>query len=95
MIHKKILTGAIAGLACLAFSLQADEAAVKAAPKEAQSASSAATADQGEIAAWKIETAQVGKDYVEGLDKGDYAQAGRKEISFFSIPSPRKNGKWP
>lgn len=83
MSQKKILTGAIAGLTCLVFSLQADVAGVKMAPHEAQPGASANTADQGEIAAWKIETAQVAKDYVEGLDKGDYAQSWTKGDQLF------------
>lgn len=74
-MHKIIIPLAVAGLGCF-FSLQAEEAALK----EHQTATqqSANTVDPAELNAWMIETAQVSKDYVEGLDKGEYAKSWTK-----------------
>lgn len=39
--------------------------------------------NQSQIAAWMIESTQVAKDYVDGLDKGQYAQSWSKGDSLF------------
>lgn len=39
--------------------------------------------DQAQMAAWMIETAQVSKDYVEGLDRGQYEESWAKGDQLF------------
>jgi hypothetical protein len=45
--------------------------------------SSEETKNQAEMAAWMIESAQVAKDYVEGLDRGQYSQSWSKGDQLF------------
>jgi len=82
-MRKKLMI-AVAGFASFGFAVQADQPAVKA-PEQGtqQPGASAANADQAQIEVWKIETGKVAKDYVEGLDKGDYAQSWPKGDQLF------------
>lgn len=81
-MYKKTIAAAFAGIVCLGLSLHADQAATKTQTQVTQP-DAANTVDQGELAAWAIETAQVGKDYVEGLDNGQYAQSWSKGDQLF------------
>ena len=81
-MNKKSITGVFIGIVCMGISLYADQSATQTKSQEAQPAA-ANNVDQGEVEGWKIETAQVGKDYVEGLDNGSYAQSWTKGDQLF------------
>jgi hypothetical protein len=51
--------------------------------QSATGADNSDTNDNGEMAAWMIESAQVAKDYVESIDKGQYAQSWSKGDQIF------------
>ncbi len=70
------------GVGLIPLSLFAQTGVQTAAPTQAnlstQQAASSAENNQDEMAAWMIEAAQVAKDYVEGLDRGEYANSWPK-----------------
>lgn len=47
------------------------------------STTSKPTEEQSQMAAWMLESAQVAKDYVEGLDKGQYPESWTKGDQLF------------
>jgi hypothetical protein len=68
------------------FSVYAQDAASAAyTPNTSGNTQSALTnqGDQEQVAAWMIESAQVAKDYVDGLDQGQYAQSWSKGDPLF------------
>jgi len=67
-MNTKILIAAIISFGCTGLSLYADQSVMQ------NGAQSAAQQDK-QVEEWKVETAQTGKNYVEGLDKGNYAQS--------------------
>lgn len=74
-MNKIFLSMLIAGLVCTTFSLRADEAAVMAPAPTTSTEATATKALQDEVAGWMVETGKIGKDFVEGIDKGEYAQS--------------------
>ena len=79
---------AILGLGSLCFSLQAEEkTAVKSPEQEARDLAASAAAehnvDPGKMGAWIIESSQVAKNYVVGLDNKQYAESWTKGDQLF------------
>ncbi len=66
-------------------------------PKTSETEPSASNAagedrDQGQMSAWMIEASQVAKDYVDGIDKGQYAQSWAKGDPLFQ--QTISQGEW-
>jgi hypothetical protein len=83
-MYKKTIAAAFVGIVCLGLSIHADQTATKTQTQDTQP-DAGNSVDQGELAAWGIDTAQVGKDYVDGLDNGQYAQSWSKGDQPFQL----------
>lgn len=83
-MQKKNYVIAILGFTGLFFSLHADQTAIQTSQQHEQSANAPEkNVSEGDLAAWMIETSQIAKEYVDGLDKGQYAQSWTKGDQLF------------
>lgn len=90
MRKQCLICGAV--LSIFASTCFADQAALKAPMKEVQP--SEQQTDQGQISAWMIETEHAAKDYVEGLDRGDYAPSWSKGDQLFQHTITQQEWAW-
>lgn len=90
-MKKNVLSLLTIGFSCFSLFLQAQQSA-PAATKETQSSPSTTIdhgEDQKEMAAWKLETGQVAKDYLSALDSGQYSQSWSKVDPLFQRTVPQ------
>lgn len=94
-MKKAIYFTAILGFGALFNSIQAAETEVKTPEQEAQEIGAAAAAEHnvapGVMSAWLIESGQAAKDYVEGIDKGQYGDSWSNADQLFQHTITKSN----